>query len=340
MSDEHAPRSPSLAGLPTDAAFTRALLAGSSDAIEVLDLAGRITFVSDGALRALALRNADTLIGAAWAASWRDDAQASDAVARAKAGAAATTLAGERRGGDGKPRWWEATVSPILDAAGLPGRLLVVARDVSERRLTREAQHEAQQKLMQEMHHREKNVLAMAMAIASQSLARAASIAEGRMAVEQRLMALAEAHNLLHESRSDAVGLRRLVERAIAPYDTVPSRFGVDGPDFSLSSPSALAVAMAVHELCTNAVKHGALAAKSGRVAIAWRAQGERLHWTWREFDGPAVSPPLRRGFGLRVIEAGFRDQLRGSIEMSFAPPGFVCAVEVPLAALHGTVAS
>lgn len=332
MSDEHALHRASHAAPSADAALTRALLANSSDAIEVLDLTGRIALVGDAAVRALAAGDANALVGTAWAASWRDTAQASHAVTRAAAGTA-TTIEGERRGGGGKATWWEANVSPILDSGGKPGRLLVVGRDVSERRIAREAQ----QKLMQQMHHREKNVLAMAMAIASQSLARATGIAEGRMAVEQRLMALAEAHNLLREGGSDAVGLRRLVDRAIAPYDTVPSRLHVDGADLPLSSPSALAVAMAVHELCTNAVKHGALATRSGRVAIAWRAGTEGLHWTWRELDGPPVSPPRRRGFGLRVIEAGFRDQLHGSIEMSFAPTGLVCTVEVPLTALHGS---
>jgi len=340
MSNERPFRSPSRPAadavqrhhaLLTDGAFTRALLANSGEAIEVLDLAGRIEFISDGALRALAIGDADALIGTSWAALWRNDAQASDAVARAKEGAAGA-FEGERRGADGKSGWWEATVSPILDAGGQPARLLVIARDVSERRLA----HESQQKMVQELHHREKNMLAMAMAIASQSLARSTSIAEGRMAVEQRLMALAEAHNLLREGGNDIVGLRRIIDRAIAPYDTVPSRFRIEGGDLPLSSPSALAVAMAVHELCTNAIKHGALAAKSGRVEIGWRVETEHLHWTWREFDGPAMSPPKRRGFGMRVIEAGFRDQLHGSVEMSFASPGLVCTVDVPLTALRG----
>ena len=333
MSDERASRPPPHAALLSDTGFIQAWLANSGDAIEVLDLAGRITFVSERALHTLGARDPDGLIGTAWAASWRDGALASDAVTRAAAGAA-TAFEGERRGGNGTPTWWDATVSPIVDGGGKPERLLVVARDATERRLARESQ----QKLMQQLHHREKNVLAMAMAIASQSLARAATIADGRMAVEQRLMALAEAHNLLREGGSDIVGLRRIVERAIAPYDMVPSRFRVDGADLPLSSPSALAVAMAVHELCTNAVKHGALATKSGRIAIAWRVDAERLHWTWRELDGAAVATPQRRGFGLRVIEAGFRDQLRGSVEMSFVAPGLVCTVDVPLAALHGPV--
>src|SRR6185503_19591294 len=172
------------------------------------------------------------------------------------------------------------------------------------------------------------NMLAMVMAITSQSLARSTTIADGRMAVEQRLMALAEAHNLLREGGTDAAGLRRIVDRAIAPYDTVPSRFRIEGGDLPLSSQSAHAIAMAVHELCTNAVKHGALAANTGRVAIAWRVDDARadphVSWTWRESGGPAVAPPKRRGFGLRVIEASFRDQLHGSVEISFEPTGLV----------------
>jgi two-component sensor histidine kinase len=92
---------------------------------------------------------------------------------------------------------------------------------------------------------------------------------------------------------------------------------------------------MAVHELCTNAVKHGALSVKTGRIDIAWRVAGDCFHFTWRERGGPAVRTPTRRGFGTRVIEAGFRDQLRGSVTLSFAPSGLVCEVAAPLAMLQ-----
>jgi two-component sensor histidine kinase len=92
---------------------------------------------------------------------------------------------------------------------------------------------------------------------------------------------------------------------------------------------------MAVHELCTNAVKHGALSVKTGRIDIAWRVAGDCFHFTWRERGGPAVRTPTRRGFGTRVIEAGFRDQLRGSVTLSFAPSGLDCEVAAPLAMLQ-----
>jgi two-component sensor histidine kinase len=186
-----------------------------------------------------------------------------------------------------------------------------------------------------EMRHRVKNILAMAMAITSQSLSRATSIPEARTAVEQRLMALADALDVLGESGDDASGLRRVVEHAVAPYDSLPSRFHLDGGDPPLASQPALALAMVLHELCTNAVRHGALSCKEGRVDIAWRAQGERLLWSWRETGGPPAQAPARRGFGLRVIEASFRDQLHGSTEISFEARGFACAVDLPLTALR-----
>src|ERR1700691_313990 len=131
MSDERPFRSPSRPAadavqrhhaLLTDGAFTRALLANSGEAIKVLDLAGRIEFISDGALRALAIGDADALIGTSWAALLRNDAQA--------------TWGG-----------WEQPASPTPDAAAQPARLLVIARDVSERRLA----HESQQKMVQEL---------------------------------------------------------------------------------------------------------------------------------------------------------------------------------------------
>jgi len=326
------------ADLLTDSEFILSVLANSTEAIKVLDLDARIAFMSAGALRALAVSDDNALLGTSWLSLWHDRAQAAEAVAQAKAGRTGV-FAGARQRGDGKPGWWEATVTPIPGANGQPARLLVVARDVSERKRVQQS-HEM---MMQELHHRVKNMLAMVMAITSQSLGRSATIEDGRMAVEQRLMALAEAHNLLQEDGTDTAGLRRMVDRAVTPYDTVPSRFHIEGGDLPLSSKSALAVAMAVHELCTNAVRHGALSTNTGRVAIAWQVEesggDSHVSWTWRESGGPAAAAPKRHGFGLRVIEASFRHQMQGSIEMSFEPTGLVCAVDLPLAALRGPVA-
>jgi len=340
MSDERIFRSPAqlkaelaqrYEALLTDAEFTRGVLANSSEAITVLDLEGRIAFASAGALRALGVDDAAQLAGTSWLALWRSDAQAqaAAAIAEAKAGRRAV-FEGARGVGNGQAGWWEVTVSPIAGADDKPARLLALAHDVTERRLAQQTQ----QMMMQELHHRVKNTLATVMAITSQSLARAPGIAEGRVAVEQRLMALAEAHDLLRAGGGDNAGLREIVERALSPYETVPPRIAVSGDAVTLSSQGAIAFAMGIHELATNAAKHGALSVKDGRVEVAWHVAAGRLHLAWREHGGPPVRPPARRGFGLRVIEASFRQQLHGSVELGFAPSGFSCEVDLPLARL------
>jgi PAS domain S-box-containing protein len=342
MSDERIFRSPAQlkaelaqrhAELITDAEFTRGVLANSSEAIMVLDLDGRIAFASAGALRAIAVDDAAALVGTSWIDLWRSDVQtaATAAVADAKAGRTAV-FEGARGSHNGKSDWWEISVSPIAGADGAPARLLAIARDVTERKLAQQLQ----QVMMQELHHRVKNTLATVLAITSQTLARASSIGEARRAVEQRLIALAAAHDLLRAGGGDNASLRQIVDRATLPYETTPSRISVDGEDVTLSSRAAIAFAMGLHELATNAAKHGALSVKGGHVDIAWGIAAERLRLTWRERGGPDIAPPTRRGFGLRVVEASFRDQLRGRTELSFAPAGFGCEIDLPLASFAG----
>ena len=344
MSDERIFRSPDQlaaelarrhAELITDAEFIRSVLANSSEAITVLDLDARIVFASAGALRAMAVDDPAALIGTSWLALWRTDAQAraAAAVADAKAGKTAVYEAG-RGNRNGKSGCWEISVSPIAGAGEKPARLLAIARDVTERKLA----HDLQQMMMQELHHRVKNTLATVLAITSQSLARAVSIDEGRRAVERRLIALAAAHDLLRAGGGDEASLRQIVDRATSPHETTPSRISLSGEDVTLSSRAAIAFAMALHELATNAARHGALSTKGGRVDIAWRVAAEHLCLSWREQGGPQVAPPARRGFGLRVIEASFRDQLHGRVELSFASAGFGCEVDIPLARLAGTL--
>lgn len=314
----------------TDAEFTHSVLANSIALIKVLDLDARIELVSVGALRALEVADEDALISSSWFDLWPDASSAQIAVADAKGGRSAT-FEGERPTVKGNPRWWEVTVSPILGLTGRPARLLTVSRDIT----TRKVAPRSQAVLTHDMHHRVKNLLAMVMAIASQSLARAPSIEDGRVAIERRLMALAEAHNVLREGTAEGVSLRSIVDAALAPYDAEPSRFEVEGEDVHLSPRAALAVAMALHELCTNAIKYGALSIAGGRVALTWRNKAGHFHMTWREHGGPQVEGPARRGFGTRVIEANFRNQLAGSATVSFAPTGVVWSFEANLRPAH-----
>jgi PAS domain S-box-containing protein len=313
-----------------DAAFTQSLLANISESITVLDLDGRIAFMSAAALRAMAIDDEDTALATSWLVLWHDDTErATAAVAAARAGLTGS-FEGIRLATDGTTGWWEVTVSPILGADGRPARLLAIARDVTARKLAQQS-HQQQR---HEMHHQMKNMLAMVMGVTAQTLARAPSVAEGRAAVERRLMALAEAHNVVHED-AGGTSLHRIVECAVASCH--PAHIAVHGPDIRLSSRAAMAVAMAFHELSSNAIKYGALSVETGRAAIAWRidAAEPRLHLTWRERGGPTVRKPDSRGFGSRVIEMSFRHQLDGSAKATFDPSGVVWSFDVPLAALQ-----
>lgn len=111
----------------------------------------------------------------------------------------------------------------------------------------------------------------------------------------------------------------------------------VEGPAIRLAPKTAVTFAMAMHELCTNALKYGALSAPDGRIEVRWTidedAQGKRLRLKWEEKQGPPVQPPARRGFGSRMIERALASELGGEIKLEFRPEGLVCSIDAPVPA-------
>jgi two-component sensor histidine kinase len=111
------------------------------------------------------------------------------------------------------------------------------------------------------------------------------------------------------------------------------NRINASGPPVRLASAQAVALAMALHELCTNAVKYGALSNEAGRIDIVWNLNGRNgMRLQWRESGGPPVAPDPKRGFGTRFIEASFRADPNQSVRLEFAPAGVVCIIELPFA--------
>jgi two-component sensor histidine kinase len=150
------------------------------------------------------------------------------------------------------------------------------------------------------------------------------------------LIALAKAHDILTKENWEGATLGDVVETAIAPHrSTEAERFIIGGPSILLPPKYTLALAMALHELCTNAMKYGALSNHGGRVEIVWdlssREGASEFHIKWREIGGPPVVPPTRRGFGSRLIEQGLRQDLAGEVQMEFAPDGVICTIKAPL---------
>ncbi len=197
-----------------------------------------------------------------------------------------------RRHKDGRLIDISLTISPVRDRQKWPKVVGAskVARDISDRKKA----EETKDLLLHEIKHRVKNTLGTVQAIASQTFRKAPP--EERDAFGARLRAMAEAHDLLTNQDWGQVAVTDIVTRAIAPFD--PKRFSLRGDDASLSSAKALLLAMAVHELATNAVKYGALSNNDGRVIIIeWKGGAGRLAFHWRESGGPPVTPPTHKRF-------------------------------------------
>jgi two-component sensor histidine kinase len=192
-----------------------------------------------------------------------------------------------------------------------------------------------QRLLLEELHHRIKNVLATVMAITSQTLRHTDDVKEGRVAIEYRLLALGRVHDLLLRTKWTSASLASIVQTAIEPFDK-GARFSVQSPDIEVSPAAVLPLAMILNELCTNAVKYGALSDNDGSVTIAATidASEQRFGLTWTETGGPAVQVPTRQSFGTRLIEQGFVGELRGEAHLAFEPSGVVCKLDIPLASL------
>ena len=226
-----------------------------------------------------------------------------------------------RRRKDGSLIDISLTVSPLKDADGRIIGASKIARDITERKRAQE-----QQKLVvNEMQHRIKNSLATIQAIATQTLN---EHAKERDAFIARLHALGSAHDLLTSETWERAPLRAIVTRVLEPFqEKLNERITIDGPDdLWLDSTKSVAVAMALHELATNAVKYGALSNGGGRVTIAWeQCQANRVKLVWQENGGPKVSPPKQKGFGSHLIERAFGGQLGGSnscsVQKAFLAP-------------------
>jgi PAS domain S-box-containing protein len=205
---------------------------------------------------------------------------------------------------------------------------LGVAMDVTDRK---EAE-ERQQLLMQELDHRVKNTLATVQAISHQTFRAVEDIPAATSAFNARLAALANAHGVLTIASWQSADLNHIVTGALQPFqDPERERFSTSGPSVYLSPQLALALAMTLHELCTNAVKYGALASAAGKVDLNWRLAGSppRLAMRWVESGGPTVSPPKRTGFGSRMIKGGLAHA--GDVQIDFPPDGVVCTIDIAL---------
>jgi PAS domain S-box-containing protein len=231
---------------------------------------------------------------------------------------------------DGEIRWIEAHGKPLPGNDGRPVKMIGVCLDVTPRK-----QAEQQMVLLiNELNHRVKNTLATVQAIAAQTLRGSHVGTEIRKKLDSRLIALSSAHSILTESRWEGAEIHQIIRRSLAPHGD-PDRFQIQGPAIHLSPKAAVAIAMSIHELATNAVKYGALSTAEGWIELTWTLVRNTMDLKWQERGGPPVSLPDCRGFGSRLIERNLAHDLNGEASIHFEPDGVVCTIVAPLEALE-----
>jgi two-component sensor histidine kinase len=227
-------------------------------------------------------------------------------------------------------RWIESRGFTSYDSKGQPQRMVGVNIDITERKRA-----EAAQKLLNaELDHRVKNALATVSAIVSHTRQGSRSMTDFVAALEGRIRSMGRTHDLLSTRRWRGISLTELVRCELAPY-TSSSNTKINGPEVILKPEAGQVVAMALHELATNAAKYGALSAKEGRVSVRWnqRPNGHlrsHLILEWREIGGPTVVAPGNSGFGTSTIRDVISYELGGTVDLSFAAEGVRCRVELP----------
>jgi PAS domain S-box-containing protein len=224
---------------------------------------------------------------------------------------------------NGEIRWCIGTAAATVDGAGKVLRISGVTIDVTDRK---EAE-ERQVLLAREVDHRARNALAVIQSIIR--LTRAKSVDDYVQAIEGRIKALARAHTLLSDSRWRGADLATLVADELAPY-RAGDKVACSGPDISLQPATAQGLALALHELATNAAKHGALSSPNGRITLDWQLESDDLSLHWTESGGPPIAHPSTRSFGLKVIVASIEQQLGGRVTFDWDSRGLRCAFSIP----------
>ncbi|MBX6743880.1 MAG: PAS domain S-box protein [Acetobacteraceae bacterium] len=331
------------AALRDSAEHLRLVFASATEyAIYTSDLAGRITSWNTGAQRIFGYAEAEILGRPVDFLFTEEDRAARvpelgmcQAVEEGRAEANRWLL---RK--DGSRFWTMGMKMPLLDAEGRPQGFLFILRDKTEAH----AEDERRSLMLREMNHRIKNTLAVVYSMAVQTERTAATPAAFRRAFGQRLVALARAHDMLARSGWDGAPLREVVERTLEPHvGGGAGRLVIEGPPIRLPPHAAVTVHLAFHELATNAAKHGALSVPEGRVQVIWSLERGSRHRSpvaeilWRERGGPAVRPPDRSGFGLRLLRRGLAREFGAEVGLGFAREGVECRIRLALAAPAAT---
>ncbi|MGK2910769.1 MAG: sensor histidine kinase, partial [Sphingobium sp.] len=239
-----------------------------------------------------------------------------------------------RREADGEYRWHQTRARPM--DGEVKAEWVGTMTDVHDLRTLKDRQ----QVLLEELQHRTRNLLGVIQAMASRMMDKGPSMIDFRVDFEERLRALSRVQSLLAKVDYGRFPLRMLIEAELAAHgdgDLESGKIEMVGPDISLHPMAAQTLALAVHELATNALKYGALAQAAGKLSVTWTIEQEERQYflvlEWRETNVhmPDESAPRRKGYGTELIERALSYQLKAASRLEFGRDGVSCVIRVPV---------
>ena len=310
----------------------RAMADSAPAPVWMTSAAGGIEFANE-AFAAFAGVQPEALLGDAWIGLIHPDDLLEVGTRRAAARADLLAYGFEARFlcGDGVYRWMSANARPRIDERGQFQGYIGMAMDVTETKAA-----EARQRLLiNELNHRVKNTLASIQSIARQTLRPDETPPHVRERLIDRLLAMSAAHDVLTRESWEGASIEEIVRQGLRPFvdEDEPDRIAAGGPALRVGASTALSLALAVHELATNAVKYGALSVPAGQVVVAWEDLGDdQAVLRWTESGGPPVHAPARKGFGTRLLDGGLTADLGGQPKLSFGAEGVRAVLPIRLA--------
>jgi PAS domain S-box-containing protein len=289
---------------------------------------GKLVFVNQAMIAALG-RSRRELLGHGWmdAIDPEDRPKLTAAREHARANHSSVHYQGRFRRPDGSLRIIQLYGRPRFDALGTFCGHVGIATDVTK---AREAE-QRQNLLINELNHRVKNTLATVQSLVRQTLREHLASSDLEQALTERLLALSTAHDVLNRETWKGADLTDLLNDLLRPYEA-PGRVSTGGPKVWISPKTAIALAMVVHELATNATKYGALSSPHGRVELHWTTDEATVALEWREVGGPPVAKPERSGFGSLLLGRMLERELGAGAEIVYASEGLTCRLRAPVA--------
>ncbi len=303
------------------------ILETANDGVWITDPDGRSRFLNQRMADMLGCTREEALSLTVWDFIDPDWRAAGEAQAERRVQGKSDQFDFQFRRSDGSLLYAIVSTSPITDPEGRVVGGLAMVTDITERKRI----EEHQRRLMAELDHRVKNALATVVALTEETSRSANSVEAFRDTLGARIRLMARAHEALARGRWEGVHLDELVYEVLSPF-AAEDRVRASGPSVRLPPFVALPLALSLHELTTNSVKHGSLSVPGGRVLLGWDLPDrDRVRISWREAEGPPVPSRILEGTGLALVRDFVEYELAGRVALEFLPSGVACELEIPL---------